>query len=300
MPRTKPKKKKPTHEEEQEPPQRTMANEEASDADSDDDDDDDLRAMAAAWAQDNDQEVTQTSSTTTRGDIVTQPAATAAAAAFPAPPNTHSIYIAQLPFDVTEWEIRQFFDQHSNNTCTLTDVRLVRDQGVCRGVAFAECATDQDYQTALSLHHHKQFRLRGRRLQIRPTKTKAELADIVSQREALVQAKVAELLQRKRDSTKEGQQETPAKARKRERQRSKKRNKDSPAKRTKTNHKEGETSLVKDPSTFHAQAHRSVDKQSDSSKVSNPTARPRHKKLSKKERNRRAAILMGKRCNKVG
>jgi RNA recognition motif-containing protein len=78
---------------------------------------------------------------------------------------------------------------------------MVYDQGVFRGVAFGECSNAAQYQAALRLHQSKHT-LKGRRINVRPTKSKQELGDIVKRREELVAAKVALLRQRQKDKKK--------------------------------------------------------------------------------------------------
>jgi RNA recognition motif-containing protein len=263
------------------------------DADSEDDsDEEELQAMAASWAEQrqsdvdseddeesnpkkrSQKEVDSRLSTKQRkerssSDLLTT--ATTTAASSTNVPASLSLHVTQLAYELTEWELREFF--MTKTGIQLKSVRLVYDQGldgrpVFRGVAFVDCHTATDYEAILRLH---QVRCRGRRINVRPTKSKQELAQIVEQRDVLVQQKLLTMQQR-RDGELEGGSRQSLTAR----DRSKKK----PNKKKKSD---------KDKDT-PAKAGRppKPDRPSKDTESSSPH------KLTKKERNRRAAIIMSK------
>ena len=275
--------------------------------DDDDDDDDEIQAMAAAWARDG--EPLKADQDASRESPPDKANATADAEAPPAdiapktkkqqkrkkstnestkpsdskhakadPPSSYSLHISQLPFDVTEWELRQWFVEHAG--VMFQQVRMVYDAGddetgkpVFRGVAFGECATQAQYDAALKLHQSHQHKLKGRRINVRPTRTKAELASIVQERNELVQTKLQSLLQKRKQpdgsATKDDDKKKSHKKAKQQ-----KPSKSSPTKKS------------NNPKAAATSSSPSVNR--DAHKTKSPH------KLTKKERNRRAAILMSK------
>ena len=190
--------------------------------------------------------------------------------------SSFSLHISQLPFDTTEWELRQFFVQHAG--CTFSAVRLVYDAGidnkqVFRGVAFAECATKAAYQAALKLH--QSARIKGRRINVRPTKSKAELATIVQQRNELVEQKLQTLLLKRKQNADDNIDTTND------------RNKEKRVHKRSKRHKGASPSTSKD-------SKKQSPPSDKNNKPSSSSPSSVHKKLTKKERNRRAAIIMGK------
>ena len=223
-----------------------------------DDDDDDLLAAAAQWA-DNEEKVTgktemdPTNKKKDRKQQGNEPAhqdIDEAASVLQQPPPTLSLHITQLPFDSSEMDLRKFFAQHG---CQCTSIRLVYDRDVqgrktvFRGVAFVDLADVESYNTALKLNHKAS--IRSRKLNIRPTRSKQELADIVTKTREIVQEKI------RRQRTGETSADVSSKPRK--------------------DMSKSKSSSQKKPK---------VPPQNDD-------GTPR--KLTKKERNRKAAIIMG-------
>lgn len=225
------------------------------DKNDEDSEDDELLAAAAAWAQ---HEPLAGATPDRSNDHVTAPA-----------PRSFSLHITQLPFDANDLDIRQLFAEKG---CIITSIRLVYDKdeqgrnALFRGVAFVDLLDEASYEIALKLNRS---RVRGRKLNIRPTRSKQELADIVTRTQELVKAKI----QKQRD----GQDDDPVdkvkakKDKKMDKKKAKKQDKkakkkDTQAKsKTPRDRKEQEGNDKKDPD----------------------------RKLTKKERNRRAAIILG-------
>lgn len=265
--------------------------------DADDSDDEDLQAMAAAWAESKasdgggsaestDDETVQAPSTHQKPRKAKRPDREQELATKPQRASNNdndlTLHVSQLPFETTEWEIRQYFAQHAG--CSLTDVRMVKDPGIdgkpaFRGVAFCKCPTSGSYEAALRLHQSPQYRLDGRRLNIRPAVTKAELANIVEQRNVLVQAKLESLLARRNDDQQESATRSTRHKRKGKHQSGGKGG--SKTRRTDPQPKRSTEESSHSPPTAEGQNRQSKD--------------PDTHKLTKKERNRRAAIIMAKR-----
>jgi len=133
-------------------------------------DDDELLAAAAAWAGDDEGE------TPTTDGVV---------------PRKLSLHITQLPYDANELDLRQLFMEQD---CAITSIRLVYDRDlegrktVFRGVAFVDFADQGSYDRARKLHHRTS--IRGRKLNIRPCRSREELAEIVARTELLVREKI--------------------------------------------------------------------------------------------------------------
>ena len=256
---------------------------EAADSSADEDEDQELLAAAAAWAdqrQKQQSEVSNSSSIPENGLI-------------------HSLHMTQLPYDANEWDIRQVlsengcgdeYDEFGTSSSTISSIRLVYDkdsQGrktLFRGVAFVDFTTLESYQTALSLHH--KVKLRGRKLNLRPTKTKNELAQIVTQTQALVEeAKKQQQRKKHSDLHEDGVKSGPGS--------------DDHEKRkggAKGNNRDGKTRTVK-KKTKDQPKHKvksGDESKSSSSTKGAKTAKDPNRKLTKKERNRRAAIILSK------
>ncbi|VEU34597.1 unnamed protein product [Pseudo-nitzschia multistriata] len=221
-----------------------------TDSDDDDNDEEDLLAAAALWAG-NDDETEETQKTAGR----TVP-----------PRQKYSLHITQLPYDSTVFDLRKLFAEHG---CSITSIRLVYDQDtegrktVFRGVAFIDLLDERSYETALKLHHNTS--IRGRRLNVRPCRSKEELAEIVARTQELVQEKI-----RQNRSGEVGEKGT-------------------------TNKERGASSP--NPKRNENNGKRKNDKQKDRKNNKKPRVDKDGKpiKLTKKERNRRAAIIMQKR-----
>jgi RNA recognition motif-containing protein len=145
-----------------------------SSSDSDDGDDNELLAAAAAWAQ-RDEPPTTTPVSGLHDEKI----------------HDLSLHITQLPYDANELDLRRLFAEQG---CRISSIRLVYDRDekgrktVFRGVAFVDLVDKESYDKALSLN--RKSPIRGRKLNIRPTKSKQELASIVSRTRELVQEKI--------------------------------------------------------------------------------------------------------------
>lgn len=227
----------------------------------DDDSDDELLAAAAAWAQRDE----SNNSTGSSADI-----------AGPLQTRDLSLHITQLPYDTNELDLRRLFAEQG---CKLSSIRLVYDKDekgrktVFRGVAFVDLFDQESYDKALSLN--RKSNIRGRKLNVRPTRSKEELASIVRKTRELVWEKIQK--QREEDE-KGGDDGTMDKKAKNKAKKKEKKEKAKSKGVTKANKTQSKTKL-------------SGKKDGISSSDKAETKEPH--KLTKKERNRRAAIIMG-------
>ena len=103
--------------------------------------------------------------------------------------NVLSLHVTQLSFDATEMDVRHHFVSHG---CAVTSVRLVYDHGPkkksFRGVAFVDVLDKKSQEIALQKLHHST--LLGRRINVRPTRSKQELGSIVERTMELVARKI--------------------------------------------------------------------------------------------------------------
>jgi len=103
-----------------------------------------------------------------------------------------SLHITQLPYDCTEFDLRKLFAEHGCSQ--IQSIRLVYDydargqKTVFRGVAFVDLLDSKSFEAALKLNHKTS--IRGRKLNIRPCRSKEELAEIVTRTKELVQEKI--------------------------------------------------------------------------------------------------------------
>ena len=180
-------------------------NDNKDDDDDDENDDGELLAAAALWAGDGDGETSDGSNDPSLREEdsrnnhqfssispVTKISSTTAALQ-PSPRNqVYSLHITQLPYDSTEFDLRKLFAEHGCSK--IKSIRLVYDHDtrgqktVFRGVAFIDLLDSNSYEVALKLHHKTS--IRGRKLSIRPCRSKEELAEIVSRTKELVQEKI--------------------------------------------------------------------------------------------------------------
>ena len=127
------------------------------------------------------------------------------------PQNNYSLHLKNVPYDASQGDIRFAFGEKG---CNVTSVRLVydRDQSTgerhFRGVAFVDLADEKSYKMGLEFHN-KSFLGKGRRVNVRPTRTKSELSDIVRRTEE----KVATLIARSKEvaQTKRGRDDDTSK-----------------------------------------------------------------------------------------
>lgn len=150
----------------------------------------------------------------------------------PDQPTKWSVHVTQIPYQATQIDLRRHF---YTQCCMIDDVRLVLRDGNFTGVAFLDLANQASYDGALKLHKSS---LLGRRINVRPVRSREELGSIVER----TKAKVSATIQQQKAKQKETKEKRPVKSNE------KKRTKDKPI---------------------------SPDR-----------------KLSKKERNRKAAIIM--------
>jgi hypothetical protein len=105
----------------------------------------------------------------------------------------YSVHITQLPYEATVREVRSLFEKRG---CNITSTRFVygRDtrkghsEQSFRGVAFCDFSDKVSFDNALKLDK-TQFPNHGRRINVRPTKTQEQLADIVERREKMLEEK---------------------------------------------------------------------------------------------------------------
>lgn len=260
-----------------EEPKETEKREEDAESDSDDDV---LMAAAAAWADqqtDNpneDSKVEQGGEQKGDDDSNTRKARLISKEKASSVPQSLSLHITQLPYDTNELDIRKLF---AENGCMASSIRLVYDRDasgrktVFRGVAFVDLLDTPSYEKGLKMNH--KCSIRGRKLNIRPTRSKQELADIVSKTKELVQEKIRNQLVKENSGDDGGVEDDDEKKKvassKKQRKKEKKRLKRAKAKAKNNKHKKptaGEETAAK--------------------------AKDPNWKLTKKDRNRRAAIIM--------
>jgi hypothetical protein len=239
----------------------------------DDDDDEDLLAAAAMWAGDISDVPREPVVRPIRNEKAKKEKKTVFDKDRIPHPNTHdvselrsySLHITQLPFDSTEMDLRKFFTEQG---CALASIRLVYDhdiQGrrtVFRGVAFVDLLDQASYERALKLNHKAS--IRSRKLNIRPTRSKQELANIVSRKKGLIHERILQQRVGEADGS------TPPKS-----------------KKTKTDAKGKQKDISSNKKETKVKEKR-VDKEGKPIKI------------TKKERNRRAAIIMGLQTKKKG
>ncbi|GAX20446.1 hypothetical protein FisN_22Hh012 [Fistulifera solaris] len=131
----------------------------------DDEEDAGLLAAAAAWADHEDPTTPNRSSTR---------------------PKKLSLHITQIPYECSELDIRSHF---AAKGCAVRFVRMVYDETggkgkQFRGVAFCDVADEQSYELALKEIHRS--RLLGRKINVRPTRTREELSNIVERTKEIV------------------------------------------------------------------------------------------------------------------
>jgi len=237
--------------------------EDSDHSNSDEGDDEELLAAAAAWAQRD-----ETPSTMPASGLHDE--------------KTHdlSLHITQLPYDANELDLRRLFAEQG---CRISSIRLVYDRDekgrktVFRGVAFVDLVDKESYDKALSLN--RKSPIRGRKLNIRPTKSKQELASIVSRTRELVQEKIQKQREIGAGSGADGDGVVGKKDDKEKRDKKKEKKKNQKEK------DKGKVAKGKEPKT---------KVKLEAKKDDGPTAKVEKKephKLTKRERNRRAAIL---------
>jgi hypothetical protein len=284
--------------------------------DQDSNSDEDLLHDLEIWAEEKDSRDAETSTKNQRihqsDDKQQQPSSS------PSKPSTAqslSLHITNLPETADKSSIHEFF---TKNGCSVTSVRLVYGQTsskswnkpIFKGVAFIDLSDKKSYEKALSFHRQlfinssvddkKKKQIKKSRINVRPTRTKEELAAIVQQTKERVEKLKKESLDKKEPRempTKTDNKMTKSmpsssgRSTKRKREDASER-KDTVSKRPKTHKSKNDTPTMKSPKE------RGVEK----SESSRPQRRVVHKrrridvdrKLTKKERAKKAAIIRSK------
>lgn len=158
----------------------------SSSSDSESDDEEELLAAAGAWAA---QEKPQAKKKRQETSLSSSEHHDEQISAHETP-KKWSVHITQIAFTASEFDIREHF---SSQGCMITSLRMVLDKDadggkrLFRGVAFIDLEDKDSYEAALKLDKSK---LLGRKINVRPTKTEGELANIVKRTKELVAEKV--------------------------------------------------------------------------------------------------------------
>jgi RNA recognition motif-containing protein len=183
----------------------------------------------------------------------------------------YSLHLTQLSYEATDYDIRNLF---LGKGCLVTSVRLVYNKPECqfRGVAFVDVQDEESYQRALKLH--RTYHL-GRRINVRPTLIKEQLGKIADATKERVHTLI----------TQQQQQETGAEG---ALEATKTKKNDKPAVKSGNDESNNTSNLpVKKKS-------KSLDKPKKKRTANKVHPSGEHRKLTKKERNRKAAILLQK------
>ena len=243
-----------------------------------------------------------------------------------------SLHITNLPYNATKQEIEQLFTKKG---CDITSTRLVfnhhrsqRDEGRNKknapkesndftGVAFVDVADEKSYKLALELDKstwnekgsggdakkkekdtQKGRGWRRMTLNVRPTKTKEELAEIVtktkekmmSQKEEYHKVRNERLEREGKEGSSDRVRDNAVEAKDRDVDKKKRKQKDVKDRGGKKRKQDGEDGKI--------QLQKDNDKKTEAVDVSSSMSRKKtgeNKKLTKKERAKKAAILMKKR-----
>jgi RNA recognition motif-containing protein len=252
----------------------------------------------------------------------------------------YSLHVTQLSYEANEPDIRTIFAEAG---CLISSIRLVYDgmgaERTFRGVAFLDMCDEESYKKALALNRRM---LHGRRMNVRPTKSKDELIDIVARTKELVAMKIQR--QKDKQEAKENpdvdkkEKKSDRKERKKSEKKDKKKRKSEKGDVSSSPNKKARTLMsddgakpdvveafpndVKKPEASDLQASDKTQPEDDGNTsksdvkkakanatlASSATARPiaakrapgsaEKPKITKKERNKKAAILMAKRRGK--
>ena len=117
-----------------------------------------------------------------------------------------SLHLTTVPYEATQNDIRCAFGEKG---CYVTSVRLVYDRTTSgerkfRGVAFVDMADEASFQKGLELHRTN-FLGTKHKINVRPTKSKGELTEIVLK----TQEKVAMLIARSKEKAREERESNP-------------------------------------------------------------------------------------------
>ena len=95
-------------------------------------------------------------------------------------PSSLSLHVSQLPFDATKQRLSAHFEAHGCSVSENKGTRFCFDaKGDPTGVAFVDVKDEKSWRLGLKLHRS---RFGGRLINVRPTRTVAELAEIVKKR----------------------------------------------------------------------------------------------------------------------
>lgn len=295
----------------------------------DSDDDDELLAAAQAWANHPDRKEEESPNLDYNNEENDDD-----------DNKLYSLHVTQLSYEANEHSIRSMFAEAG---CLIRSIRLVYDgigaERTFRGVAFLDMCDEESYKKALLLNRRM---LLGRRMNVRPTKSKDELIDIVARTKELVAMKI----QRQKD--KQEARENPEVDKNEKKSDRKDRNKSEKKDKKKRKSEKGDVSSlpnkkartstadegskpdivdaisnkIKNPETTDSQASDKQQPTFDNNPIKSdvnkakanatlvPSANPRpvaakkvlgsaeKPKITKKERNKKAAILMAKRRGK--
>lgn len=226
--------------------------------DDDDDEETELLAAAAVWADE---------------QVPTPPTPSASAPSFP-PSKKFSLHITQIPYECTELDIRSHF---AAKGCAVVSIRMVYDETGegkkskrFRGVAFCDVADETSYDTALKELHRS--RILGRKINVRPTRTREELSNIVERTKEIVTERKKLAIAAVNSGEKMPEELTAS---------SKKKRKVSEKKTSSTKKNDGKKKAAKKDDS-----EKTTPKKKGQSKEGNEKT-----KLTKQQRNRRAAIL---------
>ena len=225
-----------------------------------------------------------------------------------------SLHLTKVPFDATQTTIRYAFTEKN---CNVTSVRLVYDtdpktrERTFRGVAFVDFADETSFNAGLKLHNTA-FLGGKRKVNVRPTKTRSELSEIVKKTEE----RVAMLIARSKEKKRAREEERGAKdeggdvsAKKKQKRDKKNKKKDKSADGKKSNElhraksaKDGDGNTKKSPNKI-APEKKAADsgKKAKRGKSKSPKKESGNNKsddastkLTKKQRAQKAAIIRSK------
>lgn len=217
-------------------------------------------------------------------------------------PKSFSLHLTKVPFDATQSTIRCAFIEKN---CRIASVRLVYDtdqksrERKFRGVAFVDLEDEASYSIGLK-QHNTAFLGGKRRVNVRPTKTRNELSEIVKKTEERVAALIARSKEKKRSrEEEEGEKDGDGGAAK---QKKRKHNKNTKKGTSTGEGKSDQTKSNHDNSKNQSKIRDSSPRKSDEaakpkrrkSKDKNDNKSDESPKLTEKQRAQKAAIIRSK------
>ena len=252
-----------------------------------DEDDEELLVAASAWASsqnddaEDEEEGNNVDSTDHSDKTSSQPRHNSSLR-----PQTYSLHLTRVPYEATQSEIRCSFIEKG---CHVTSVRLVYDRDYktgernFRGVAFVDLADDKSFKRGLELNKTA-FLGKGRKVNVRPTRTKNELSEIVRRTEE----KVANLIARSKESAQTKNRESDGssireydKSSGSNKKRNKGRKSSDASTKAKSNNTEGSTEKPNKTKAKSSKRKRGTKSDKDDGSV----------KLTKKQRAKKAAVI---------